>query len=148
MRITTFIAGMAVGTLAGMYMADRRSLSQLQSKLQIAGDMMSDVVGKARGKVMESAFSVMGNTALDEESQDSSGHQVSHTSHHDSFSLDRVKELIERDPEVKRQVDAILRDSQGQSSTVGATAGATSTGSVSKTSDPVRHKPVGVPNSH
>ncbi|MDK8179449.1 DNA-directed RNA polymerase [Paenibacillus sp. UMB4589-SE434] len=146
MRITTFIAGMAVGTLAGMYMADRRSLSQLQSKLQIAGDMMSDVVGKAKGKVMESAFSVMGNTGLEEQLQDSSGHQASHTSHNDSFNLDRVKELIERDPEVKRQVDAILRDSQGSSTSVGT--GVTSVGTVSKTSDPVRHKPVGVPNSH
>lgn len=122
MRITTFIAGMAIGALTGMYMADRRSLSHLQSKIQLAGDMVTDVMGKAKGKVMETAFQVATNTDASQMAGGSSGSSGSSSkaastssttpsSSQPSYTLEHVKELIERDPEVKRQVDAIMRES-------------------------------------
>lgn len=119
MRITTFIAGMAIGALTGMYMADRRSLSHLQSKIQLAGDMVTDVMGKAKGKVMETAFQVATNTDASQMAVGSSGSSskaastssTTQSSSQPSYTLEHVKELIERDPEVKRQVDAIMRES-------------------------------------
>lgn len=119
MRITTFIAGMAIGALTGMYMADRRSLSHLQSKIQLAGDMVTDVMGKAKGKVMETAFQVATNTDASQMAGGSSGSSskaastssTTPSSSQPSYTLEHVKELIERDPEVKRQVDAIMRES-------------------------------------
>ncbi|WP_195571040.1 DNA-directed RNA polymerase [Paenibacillus sp. 1001270B_150601_E10] len=120
MRITTFIAGMAIGALAGMCLADRRSLSQLQSKFQLAGDVVTDVMGKAKGKVMETAFQVATNTDASQMSSGSSAQSSTNASSastqqtssaSSSYSLETVKDLIERDPEVKRQVDAIIRES-------------------------------------
>lgn len=134
MRVTTFIAGLAIGALGGMYLADRRSLSHLQSKIQLAGDVVSDVVGMAKGKVMDTAFATMTGSNSHPSSTPSHSHaessqsQVSVTngqshagssgassssahSTRDSINLERVKELIERDPELKRQVDAIIHES-------------------------------------
>ncbi|MCM3341679.1 DNA-directed RNA polymerase [Paenibacillus sp. MER TA 81-3] len=103
MKVTSFISGAAIGILAGMYMADRRSLANLQSKLQLAGDMVQDVMGKAKDKVMDSTLTKkMSNmtTLMDSKAQ----HGV------DGFSLDRIKALIDGDPEVRRKVDAILSE--------------------------------------
>ncbi|MCE5169591.1 DNA-directed RNA polymerase [Paenibacillus profundus] len=103
MRVNAFISGAAIGILAGMYMADRRSLANLQSKLQLAGDMVQDVMGKAKDKVMDSALTKkMSNmtTLMDSKAQ----HSV------DGFSLDQIKALIDGDPEVRRKVDAILSE--------------------------------------
>ena len=128
MRVTTFIAGMAIGALAGMYMADRRSLTNLQSKLQLAGNVVTDVVDMAKDKVMDTAFQVMtGSGSQPSQSQthspshatdSSSGQQQassSTTSHaasttQGSINLDRIKDLIQRDPELKKQVDAIIHE--------------------------------------
>lgn len=104
-RVTSFISGAAIGILAGMYLADRRSLTNLQSKLQVAGNVVQDVVGKAKDKVMDATMSNIPDIAalLDMKS-------AKEAPKPDAFSLDRVKELIDRDPEVKRKVDAILRE--------------------------------------
>nr|WP_240464375.1 DNA-directed RNA polymerase [Paenibacillus apiarius] len=87
-----------------MYMADRRSLANLQSKLQLAGDMVQDVMGKAKDKVMDTALtkkmSNMTSLMMDSKAQPSDT----------GFSLDQVKALIDRDPEVRRKVDAILSE--------------------------------------
>ncbi|MCR8842996.1 DNA-directed RNA polymerase [Paenibacillus sp. SC116] len=114
MRVTTFLTGLSIGALAGIYLADRRSFEQLQSKLQTAGDVVNDVVGKAKNQVVE--------TALESLAQGSStvGSTLAKTSQvltnavskeHHTPRLDQIKELIDRDPEVRRQVDAILRES-------------------------------------
>ncbi|MDU5142673.1 MAG: DNA-directed RNA polymerase [Paenibacillus dendritiformis] len=97
-----FFTGTALGVIAGMYMADRRSLANLQSKLQVAGNVMQDVMGQAKNKVMDSAMTLanMGNALSKAASQ----------ANPNEFSLDKVKQLIDSDPEVKRKVDAILRE--------------------------------------
>lgn len=104
MNMRAFFTGTALGVIAGMYMADRRSLANLQSKLQVAGDVMQDVMGQAKNKVMDSAMmsslADMGS-ALSKAASQSSANE---------FSLDKVKQLIDRDPEVKRKVDAILSE--------------------------------------
>ena len=138
MRVTTFIAGMAIGALAGMYLADRRSLSHLQSKIQLAGDVVTDVMGNMRGKVMDTAFSAMGmpssspshNKSVHTMSQPSTA--IQQQSHRDSINLERIKDLIERDPEVKRQVDAILHESGNSSMKTAETKSSTASGSVDK----------------
>lgn len=126
MRVTTFIAGMAIGALAGMYMADRRSLATLQSKLQLAGHVVTDVVDMAKDKVMDTAYTVMnGSSSHSSQSQNhsqaksqtgltTSGHSASSTTTvsnaHGTINLDRIKDLIQRDPELKKQVDAIIHE--------------------------------------
>lgn len=104
MRVTSFISGAAIGILAGMYMADRRSLANLQSRLQLAGNVVQDVVGKAKDKVLDATASMPDITSMLDMK---TSKEVPKS---DAFSLDRVKELIDRDPEVKRKVDAILRE--------------------------------------
>ncbi|WP_028593500.1 hypothetical protein [Paenibacillus assamensis] len=114
MRVTTFLTGLTIGALAGIYLADRRSFEQLQAKLQTAGDVVNDVVGKAKNQVVETAIesfaqgtSTVGNTlAKTSQAVTSAVVKEQHTPR-----LEQIKELIERDPEVKRQVDAILRES-------------------------------------
>lgn len=130
MRVTTFIAGMAIGALAGMYMADRRSLINLQSKLQLAGNVVTDVVDMAKDKVMDAAFNVM--TGSGSQPSQSQSHSTSHAADsasgqqqasssttsqasststtQGSINLDRIKDLIQRDPELKKQVDAIIHE--------------------------------------
>lgn len=132
MRVTTFIAGMAIGALAGMYMADRRSLINLQSKLQLAGNVVTDVVDMAKDKVMDAAFNVMtgsgsqpsqsqthstshatGTASGQQQASSSTTSQASSTSTsttQGSINLDRIKDLIQRDPELKKQVDAIIHE--------------------------------------
>lgn len=102
MNMRAFFTGTALGVIAGMYMADRRSLANLQSKLQVAGNVMQDVMGQAKNKVMDSAMTLanMGNALSKAASQ----------ANPNEFSLDKVKQLIDSDPEVKRKVDAILRE--------------------------------------
>jgi len=101
-NMRAFFTGTALGVIAGMYMADRRSLANLQSKLQVAGNVMQDVMGQAKNKVMDSAMTLanMGNALSKAASQ----------ANPNEFSLDKVKQLIDSDPEVKRKVDAILRE--------------------------------------
>lgn len=141
MKVTSFISGAAIGILAGMYLADRRSLANLQSKLQVAGNVVQDVVGKAKEKVMDVTTSNMPDIAslldmkLSKEAAKS-----------DTFSLDRVKELIDRDPEVKRKVDAILSENGLAPTPSNLTAVKTETSagtasSVSKTQAVPRSKP-------
>ncbi|MBD8497655.1 DNA-directed RNA polymerase [Paenibacillus arenosi] len=116
MRVTTFLTGLTIGALAGIYLADRRSFEQLQSKLQTAGDVVNDVVGKARNRAVETALdsfaqgaSSVGSTQTQVKATHASTTSVS--KEHHTPRLDQIKELIERDPEVKKQVDAILRES-------------------------------------
>lgn len=104
MNMRAFFTGTALGVIAGMYMADRRSLANLQSKLQLAGDVMQDVMGKAKNKMMDSAM--MSNLA----DMGSAMTKAAGQSNANEFSLDKVKQLIDRDPEVKRKVDAILSE--------------------------------------
>ncbi|EJW18108.1 DNA-directed RNA polymerase [Paenibacillus alvei] len=104
MKVTSFISGAAIGILAGMYLADRRSLANLQSRLQVAGNVVQDVVGKAKDKVMDASASMPDIASLLDLKMSKEAPKS------DAFSLDRVKELIDRDPEVKRKVDAILRE--------------------------------------
>lgn len=103
MKMRAFFTGTALGVIAGMYMADRRSLANLQSKLQVAGNVMQDVMGQAKNKVMDSAMTNLANmgSALSKAAGQSSANE---------FSLDKVKQLIDSDPEVKRKVDAILSE--------------------------------------
>ncbi|MGZ9586880.1 hypothetical protein [Paenibacillus marinisediminis] len=179
MRVTTFIAGMAVGALAGMCLADRRTLTNLQSRIQLAGDVVTDVVGMAGGKVMDTAMTALSQvSALGGQSQQQAqggaqqqaqaggnqqqaqaggnqqqaqagsmqqaqagGAQQQKTqqqsSQQDNVSLERIKELIARDPQLKRQVDAILQEagsssnaaSQSANQTAGAAKSTTSTSS-------------------
>ncbi|CAH8771490.1 DNA-directed RNA polymerase [Paenibacillus dendritiformis] len=98
-----FFTGSALGVIAGMYMADRRSLANLQSKLQVAGNVMQDVMGQAKNKVMDSAMTNLANmgNALSKAAGQANANE---------FSLDKVKQLIDSDPEVKRKVDAILSE--------------------------------------
>ncbi|MFD3273403.1 DNA-directed RNA polymerase [Paenibacillus dendritiformis] len=98
-----FFTGSALGVIAGMYMADRRSLANLQSKLQVAGNVMQDVMGQAKNKVMDSAMTNLANmgNALSKAAGQANTNE---------FSLDKVKQLIDSDPEVKRKVDAILSE--------------------------------------
>jgi len=141
-KVTSFISGAAIGILAGMYLADRRSLANLQSKLHVAGNVVQDVVGKAKDKVMDVTTSNMPDIAslLDMKKLSKEA------SKSDSFSLDRVKELIERDPEVKRKVDAILRENglaptPSDLSAVKTETSTTTVSSVSKTQAAPRSKP-------
>ncbi|GAC41888.1 hypothetical protein [Paenibacillus popilliae] len=124
-----FFTGTALGVIAGMYMADRRSLANLQSKLQLAGDVMQDVMGKAKNKMMDSTM--MSNLA-----DMSTLSQASGQSNANEFSLDKVKQLIDRDPEVKRKVDAILRENglAPLPSSMNSSAASTSVQNDSKTS--------------
>lgn len=103
MNMRAFFTGSALGVIAGMYMADRRSLANLQSKLQVAGNVMQDVMGQAKNKVMDSAMTNLANmgNALSKAAGQANANE---------FSLDKVKQLIDSDPEVKRKVDAILSE--------------------------------------
>lgn len=103
MNMRAFFTGSALGVIAGMYMADRRSLANLQSKLQVAGNVMQDVMGQAKNKVMDSAMTNLANmgNALSKAAGQANTNE---------FSLDKVKQLIDSDPEVKRKVDAILSE--------------------------------------
>jgi hypothetical protein len=102
-NMRAFFTGSALGVIAGMYMADRRSLANLQSKLQVAGNVMQDVMGQAKNKVMDSAMTNLANmgNALSKAAGQANTNE---------FSLDKVKQLIDSDPEVKRKVDAILSE--------------------------------------
>ena len=163
MRVTTFIAGMAIGALAGMYIADRRSLATLQSKLQLAGNVVTDVVDMAKDKVMDTAFTVMtGSNGHSNQNQNqsqaqspsassTSGQQTSSSTtasnSHGTINLDRIKDLIQRDPELKKQVDAIIHEcsvdsghAANQKSDAQKTASSTSTKtSASSTSTQPNH---------
>ncbi|TVX92859.1 DNA-directed RNA polymerase [Paenibacillus agilis] len=115
MRVTTFLTGLTIGALAGIYLADRRSFEQLQSKLQTAGDVVNDVVGMAKNRVVETALDSFAQSSSSVGSTQVKANQVSTAAavskEHHTPRLDQIKELIDRDPEVKRQVDAILRES-------------------------------------
>ncbi|CAH8245625.1 DNA-directed RNA polymerase [Paenibacillus melissococcoides] len=123
-----FFTGTALGVIAGMYMADRRSLANLQSKLQVAGNVMQDVMGQAKNKVMDSAMTNLANVgnALSKAASQANPNE---------FSLDKVKQLIDSDPEVKRKVDAILSENglAPLPSSMNSTAAATSAQDALKT---------------
>ncbi|WP_232275389.1 DNA-directed RNA polymerase [Paenibacillus sp. 481] len=114
MRVTTFIAGTAIGILAGMYMADRRSLAALQSKLQTAGNVVQDLMSNAKGSVLDNTLMKFADlsslSTASSAATTSAASQGQGTGSNEVFSLDRVKDLINNDPAVKRKVDAILRE--------------------------------------
>ena len=163
MRVTTFIAGMAVGALAGMCLADRRTLTNLQSRIQLAGDVVTDVVGMAGGKVMDTAMTALSQVSsmgsqlqqqvqggaqqqahaggmqqaqaggtqqsaqasgMQQQAQAGSAQQQKTQqqaqaggAQQDKGSLGRIKELSALDPELKRQVDAIIHEAGSASTT-------------------------------
>lgn len=107
MRVTTLISGVALGILTGMYLADRRSLVHLQSKLHTVGNVVQDVVDKAKHKVVDVTENLMN---MPEIASLLHKHIGKETANKEAYTLDQVKKWIERDPEIKKKVDDILRE--------------------------------------
>lgn len=89
MRLTTFLVGAAAGAAAVMYM-NRTNKTVMMSFSQM-GDNLS--------KAMDKAMMAMADKGM-----------KTYTEPNNTQSLDKVQQLVNRDPQVKAQVNEILAE--------------------------------------
>jgi hypothetical protein len=107
MRMGTFLLGGIVGACAVVYM--NRKNGMMLSNFANAGQSVGNMVSKAKSK-----FSNM-NMDMDTNSNNMGGNSINRHSNHDE-GLDKVEEIVKKDPNLKNKVDEILADSNQNTS--------------------------------
>jgi hypothetical protein len=103
MRMGTFLLGGIVGVLAVTYL--NRNNGMMMGNLANAGQSVGNMVNKAKSKLSNMNMNMnMSNN------DDKSDHQTDKSNQHAEFS--RVKEILNKDPELKTKVDEILADNK------------------------------------
>jgi Sec-independent protein translocase protein TatA len=103
MRMGTFLLGGIVGALAVTYI--NRNNGMLMANLANAGQSVGNMVTKAKSKLSNMNMDMdMSNNDHKRDNRSDKSNQ------HAEFS--RVKEILNKDPELKSKVDEILADNQ------------------------------------
>lgn len=99
MRMSSFIAGGIMGAAAAMY------LSRNNKPIMFSLSQASESVNRMMDTAMDRMKNMMDNRSVGQSGQST-----------DSASgLDKVEKMTERDPQVKQQVDEILKENTGNS---------------------------------
>jgi hypothetical protein len=101
MRMGTFLLGGIVGVLAVTYL--NRNNGMMMGNLANAGQSVGNMVTKAKSKLTNMNMNMSNN-------DDKSDYQTDKSNQHAEFS--RVKEILNKDPELKTKVDEILADNK------------------------------------
>jgi hypothetical protein len=101
MRMGTFLLGGIVGVLAVTYL--NRNNGMMMGNLANAGQSVGNMVTKAKSKLSNMNMNKGNN-------DDKSDYQTDKSNQHAEFS--RVKEILNKDPELKTKVDEILADNK------------------------------------
>ena len=109
MRIGTFLMGGIVGAIAVTYM--NRNNGMMMANLANAGQNVGSMVTKAKSKFSNTNMN-MGNS---ENAENKSSYKMDNSSEHGDLSL--VKEILNKDPELKTKVDEILANNHDAAST-------------------------------
>lgn len=96
MRMSSFIAGGIMGAAAAMYLS--RNNKPIMFSLSQAGESVNRMMDTA----MDRMKNMMDNRSVGQSTDSASG-------------LDKVEKMTERDPQVKQQVDEILKENTGNS---------------------------------
>lgn len=105
MRIGTFLLGGIVGAIAVTYM--NRNNGMMMANWANAGQNVGSMVTKAKSKFSNMNMD-MGNT------ENNADHKMDKSNEH--ADLSRVKEILNKDPELKTKVDEILAENQNTTS--------------------------------
>jgi Sec-independent protein translocase protein TatA len=107
MRMGTFLLGGIVGVLAVTYL--NRNSGMMMANLANAGQSVGSMVTKAKSK--------LSNMNMDmSNSDDKNDYRTDNSNQHAEFS--RVKEILNKDPELKSKVDEILADNKQTTSSI------------------------------
>ncbi|QGQ96911.1 hypothetical protein EHS13_19480 [Paenibacillus psychroresistens] len=109
MRVGTFLLGGIVGALAVNYI--NRNNGMMMANLANAGQSMGSMVNKAKSKFSNMDMDMSNN---DHNNTHKSVNQSDNSNQHAEFS--RVKEILNKDPELKSKVDEILANNQQSTS--------------------------------
>lgn len=119
MNTSSFLCGVLMGAAASMIMSKKRN--SLMSSLGQSGGSMSGAADKAKEKIIGMATTGFGNTAVSSSNSSSntqSNGSNSGTSEHKTESpvkskesnLKLLKDFIRNNPEVKSEVEQILKE--------------------------------------
>jgi hypothetical protein len=106
MRMGTFLLGGIVGALAVTYI--NRNNGMMMANLANAGQSVGSMVTKAKSKFSNMNMDMSNNDHKND-------YQSDNSNQHAEFS--RVKEILNKDPELKSKVDEILANNHQNTST-------------------------------
>ena len=120
MKMSSFFFGVVLGATASMIMAKKRNA--MMSQLGQMGGSKSGATDKAKDKILGMAFTGFGNTAASTSNADNSANNESKSSANEQkadspvkskeSNLKMLKDFIHSDPDVKHQVEQILKETR------------------------------------
>ncbi|MEK3862493.1 hypothetical protein MHH60_03310 [Paenibacillus sp. FSL H7-0716] len=115
MNTSSFLCGVLMGAAASMIMSKKRN--SLMSSLGQSGGPMSGAADKAKEKIIGMATTGFGNTAVSSSNAQSNGsssgiseHKTESPVKSKESNLKLLKEFIRSNPEVKSEVEQILKE--------------------------------------
>lgn len=122
MRMSGFIVGGLLGMAAALY-ASRKRPGMAAWAVDATGEMMSSAKNKLIGRVMERKL-----TSWTKEAADAAPKRSSASADNSAAAWQQIGALIESDPEVKRETEAIMKTAaSGSSGTSPINMGSSST---------------------
>ncbi|WNS44469.1 hypothetical protein [Paenibacillus sp. MMS20-IR301] len=114
MNTSSFLCGVLMGAAASMIMSKKRSA--IMSSMLHTGEASSSAGEKAKDKIMGMAMTGFGSTAADS-SHDKHAQASAGKEHHEESpvkskesNLNMLKDFIRSNPDVKHEVEQILKD--------------------------------------
>lgn len=120
MNTSSFVCGVVIGVAASMIMSNKKN-AMMSTSGHSGGSMtgsMSDAADKAKDKIISMAMTGFGNTASSASNSQSNGSNGGSVEHKQESSvqskesnLKMLKDFIRSNPEVKSEVEKILKES-------------------------------------
>ncbi|MET3209438.1 UNVERIFIED_CONTAM: hypothetical protein ABIC26_002385 [Paenibacillus sp. PvR008] len=117
MKTSSFFLGIVLGAVASTMISRNRSMLGLCMNMD--GKKGGNLVQKARTKMMDAAFPGMGDITLNKQdthkdhdhrsTTDKTAHSA-HTAQNKEVNMKLIKDFIRTSPEVKREVEQILKE--------------------------------------
>ncbi|MGQ3477485.1 hypothetical protein [Paenibacillus sp. TY11] len=117
MKTSSFFLGIVLGAVASSMISRNRNMLGLS--MDMGGTKGGNLVQKARTKMMDAAFPGMGDITLnkqdthkdhDHRSQTDKTVQNAHTVKNKEENMKLIKDFIRTSPDVKREVEQILKE--------------------------------------
>lgn len=113
MKTSSFFLGIVLGAVASSLISRNRNMLGLS--VDMNGKKGGNLVQKARTKMMDAAFPGMGNITLNQDThkdhdQRSKTDKTVHTAQNKEENMKLIKDFINSSPDVKREVEQILKD--------------------------------------
>ncbi|KAF6580129.1 MULTISPECIES: hypothetical protein [Paenibacillus] len=117
MKTSSFFLGIVLGAVASSLISRNRDMLGLS--MDMGGKKSGNLVQKARTKMMDAAFPGMGEITLNKEDThkdqdhhsqtDKTAHNA-HTAKNKEENMKLIKDFISTSPDVKREVEQILKE--------------------------------------